>query len=510
MELETITLFDREQIQVFKNRPSSIGEFISRSIEADPSKVAIVSEEGSVTYEELGQRGQQVASTLQARFDIQKGDRLAILIGNGIDFPTLVYASSLIGCILVPINIKLAPEEISYILSHSESKLLIYHPELSAIAETMEMVKAIDLESFYKVVAETEVVSSFPLVVETDPAYILYTSGTTGRPKGAVLSHVNVVHSVLNYQSIFGTDKEYSTLIAVPMFHVTGLVGQLLHQLYNGATVYSMKKYQNEAYIQLVVDHKINFLFNVPTIFVMMSTTEMFKENDFSFVKKVAYGGSPIYQQTFELLKRAFPNAELHNAYGSTETTSPVTLMPRQYGIEKVRSAGRPVYGADIKVIDEHRTTLDVGQQGEICIRGPMVIKGYWRNEEANLSSFSDGYWLSGDIGMLDEDQYIYILDRKKDMINRGGEKIFSIEVEDVLKSHPDILEAAVIGEPDEIYGEIVKAYIVSNTLTADSVESVQEYCLTRLAKYKVPSKVLLIDELPRNASGKILKKSLK
>lgn len=509
MMLESITLFDRENIQVFQNRPHSIGAFIHQSVEVNPSKLAVVSEEESLTYKELEDRARRIAITLTTKYGVQKGDRLAILMGNGIDFPTLVYASALMGSILVPVNIKLASKEIAYILSHSESKLLVYHADLTNIAEAMDMIEKVAFQNISSEGIEHEKLS-FPEIEETDPAYILYTSGTTGRPKGAVLSHVNVIHSVMNYKTIFGTNKDYTTLIAVPMFHVTGLVGQLLHQLYNGATMYSMKKYQNETYIQLVLQHQINFLFNVPTIFVMMSTTDMFKENDFSFVKKVAYGGSPIYQQTFQLLKRAFPNAELHNAYGSTETTSPATLMPRQYDIDKVRSAGQPVHGAEIKVIDENGATLKAGQTGEICIRGAMVIKGYWKNEEANLAGFSDGYWLSGDIGTLDEENFIYILDRKKDMINRGGEKIFSIEVEDVLKSHPDILEAAVVGEPDEIYGEIVKAYIVSNTLSSESTESIRAYCLTKLAKYKVPSKIMIIKELPRNASGKILKKSLK
>ena len=274
------------------------------------------------------------------------------------------------------------------------------------------------------------------LVNDEDSAFILYTSGTTGRPKGAVISHVNTIHSLMNYKNVFKTDSSMKTLIAVPMFHVTGLVGQLLHMFYIGGTAYSMNRYQNNVYIDLMLKHKINFVFNVPTIFIMLSRIDEFQKSSFDFVRKVAFGGSPIYQQTFDLLKKAFPNAELHNAYGATETTSPATLMPVTYSESKVTSVGLPVAGADIKVINLEGEDCQLGEAGELYIKGPMVIKGYWENPEANTSNFTDGYWHSGDIGLMDEDGFVYIRDRKKDMINRGGEKIFSIEVEDVLKSH--------------------------------------------------------------------------
>ena len=263
-------------------------------------------------------------------------------------------------------------------------------------------------------------------IEETDDAYILYTSGTTGRPKGAVLSHINVVHTLMHYQRGFQTTDDMRTMIAVPLFHVTGLVAQFLHMIYVGGSSVILKKYQNEEYIQQSFDLKVNFQFNVPTIFIMMATSPLLKERSFDFVRNVAYGGSPIYQQTLERLREVFPNATYHNVYGATETASPTTMMPADYPITKATSVGRAVETAQLKVVDAAGNELGNNEIGELLIKGPMVIGRYWDNEEANKLSFIDGYWCSGDIVKIDEDGFVYVLDRMKDMINRGGEKIFS------------------------------------------------------------------------------------
>ena len=512
LTISEMTLFGRENIRVYGERPSSIAEFIHQSAETYPDKTAVSNEQGDLTYREFERVSKNLAAYLQNELHIRKGDRVASLIGNSLEFPIVCYACAMIGAIMVPINTKLSKEEIAYILNHSGARTILHQEPLQdKITDNPHLESQHDITQLIRKVARANLVNLRKTTVEeTDPAYILYTSGTTGRPKGAVISHINVIHSVMNFKNILDSDETLSTVIAVPMFHVTGLVGQLLHQFYNGGTVYSMERYQNEAYIELVQKHKINFLFNVPTIFIMMSTSRKFLENDFSFVRKVAYGGAPIYRQTYDTMKKAFPNADLHNAYGSTETTSPTTLMPAVYDESKVRSCGRPVPVADVKIVDENGEELPAGHTGELYIRGPMVVEGYWDNEEANLKNFTDGYWHSGDLGTIDEEGFVYILDRKKDMINRGGEKIFSIEVEDVLKAHPEINEAAVVGEPDSVFGERVKAFIVSPSLNETDIEAIRSYCLERLAKFKVPESIVFLEELPRNAAGKILKTALK
>ncbi|WP_142826928.1 class I adenylate-forming enzyme family protein [Planococcus soli] len=518
MELQEISLFGREGVKVFKERPQTVGEIISASSKMYGEKLAVVTEEQSVSYRQLEELATAIAANLQ-KMGITKGDRIASVVGNCAEFPLLVIACAKIGAIMVPINVKLAVEELQYIIEHSKPSVIISEQEFldkvekanqNALPVAQEKIIVIGGENSYEQLLVKDTPYHQTKVTEEDGIFILYTSGTTGRPKGAVLTHINVIHSLMNYKLFFETDDQFTTLIAVPMFHVTGLVGQLLHMLYVGGTVYSMKRYQNEEYIKRILDHKINFLFNVPTIFIMMSTSEEFQKHSFDFVRKVAFGGSPIYQQTFTMLKRAFPNAHLHNAYGATETTSPATLMPMDYPESKVTSVGLPMTVADIKIMDPEGRECTPGESGELYIKGPMVIKEYWDNPMANQNSFTDGYWHSGDLGIQDDAGFIYIRDRKKDMINRAGEKIFSIEVEDVLKAHPDVVEAAVIGEPDPVFGEKVKAFVVGPNLDADDFTDLREHCSKSLAKFKVPEEFELIDSLPRNASGKILKNTLK
>ncbi|WP_027962947.1 class I adenylate-forming enzyme family protein [Halalkalibacillus halophilus] len=520
MVTDTITLFGREDVKVYKNRVETIDDFLQRQVNMRPDQPAIVTEQESLTYQELNDQAEKIAAYFQVNHGIQLGDRIAVMIGNKHQFPLMVYACAKLGAIMVPVNIKLSVEEKAYILGHSAVKAVvleqIFENELKEILQTQPEILPdhndyyiTDGENTFHNLTDHNLPFSPVKVEETDGAYILYTSGTTGRPKGAVLTHINVVHSVMNYQYVFETDVHLKTLIAVPMFHVTGLVGQLHHLIYIGGTVYSMERYQNKKYIEYILKEQINFLFNVPTIFIMMATEQSFKENSFDFVEKVAFGGSPIYEQTFRMLQDAFPNANLHNAYGATETTSPATLMPVNYRKEKVRSVGPAVPVADIKIAKDNGKRAQIMESGEILIKGPMVIKEYWRNEEANANNFVNGYWKSGDIGIVDEDGFVYVKDRKKDMISRGGEKIFSIEVEDVLKGHEDVHEAAVVGLPDPVFGEKVKAFVVAPHIAGEEA-TLKTYCATHLAKYKIPEVIEFVDELPRNASGKILKNQLK
>jgi long-chain acyl-CoA synthetase len=521
LEMEEIKLFGRKSVRVFKDRPNNLNAVLSNSLKLFRDKEAIITEEKALTYDELDHFSTIIAANLQKECGVKKGDRVATIVGNRYQFPLVLFACVKLGAIMVPVNVRLAAEEMDYILGHSEVKVIVYENKFSEKLEEIQNQKSFPLpekhrifvidgeDRFSKLMEEKYELEAVD-VDELDPVFILYTSGTTGRPKGAVLTHINVVHSLINFQTILKTDNCMKTLIAVPMFHVTGLVGQLLHLIYIGGTAYSMEHYQNKKYIEITLQNRINFLFNVPTMFIMMSTEPEFKNNNFDFVTKVAFGGSPIYQQTFNALREAFPNAELHNAYGATETTSPATIMPVQYPESKLQSIGRAVPVGDIKIIGANGEECGIREVGELYIKGPMIVKEYWKNPEANETNFSDGYWHSGDIGFVDEDGFIYIQDRKKDMINRGGEKIFSIEVEDILKKHELIKEAAVVGIPDPIFGEKVKAFIVSDHLTEADISSIREQCLLHLAKFKVPEVYSFIEELPKNASGKILKHALR
>ncbi|MFC5588894.1 class I adenylate-forming enzyme family protein [Sporosarcina soli] len=523
-DIEQITLFGRKKINVFANRPSSLKEIFHNTVQNDCYKEALFLNGIAMTYDELDRKSTKLAASLQKKYGVEKEDRLVCLIGNNLEFPLVAIACIKIGAVMIPVNTKLTSSEIAYIIGHSKPKLIIADNELVPVVEECNK-KNKHVIPYTKVIIQTgsnpptDTIASLLTekydlqeveIDETDPVYILYTSGTTGRPKGAVLSHVNVVHSLMHYQRIFQTTNAMRTMIAVPLFHVTGLVAQFLHMIYIGGSSVILKRYNNDEYIKQSYDLKVDLQFNVPTIFIMMATSPLLKERSFDFVKRVAYGGSPIYEQTLQRLQEIFPNATFHNAYGATETTSPTALMPLHYPLTKVAAVGLPVDTAEVKVVDASGKEAGINEVGELWIKGPMVIGSYWDNPAANESSFVDGYWRSGDIAKIDEDGFIYILDRMKDMINRGGEKIFSIEVENVLKSHPEVKEAAVIAIPDDIFGEKVKAVIVSDRLQASNQDTIRSYCARHLAKFKIPEVYEFVEELPKTASGKILKHQLR
>ncbi|MFD2679754.1 class I adenylate-forming enzyme family protein [Bacillus seohaeanensis] len=511
-------------VKVFADRPSNVYEMLVNAAEKFPTKEALIKDHIRLNYQELKEQVDTVASNLLQK-QIKKGDRIALLLGNEIEFALTVLACAKIGAIFVPLNTKLTARDLIYMLTDSGAKMLITN---STLAEPLEdwltgngytpSCMLIDehqplknMYSFHDELLNDHPKSETPYQApsETDTLYIMYTSGTTGLPKGAVGSHINIIHSSLNYKHVLKTNHHTRTLIAVPLFHVTGLIGQLFHVILVGGTNVLMDRYRTEPFIELLVSEKINFMFNVPTIYIMLMSTPFFKTFSYGYVRTVAYGGAPMSKETIKDLKTYFPNASLHNAYGATETASPATIMPESYPIEKSSSVGLPVPVGDLKIVNQDGEDCGPAEIGELYIKGPMVVKGYWNNKEANASSFIDGYWKSGDIAYIDQDGFVYIMDRIKDMINRGGENIYSIEVENVLYAHPKILEASVVGVKDKLYGEEVKAYIVKKPDVELTAEEVVAFAREHLSKFKVPRYVEFIKEFPRNPGGKIIKKKL-
>ncbi|MBS4215161.1 class I adenylate-forming enzyme family protein [Neobacillus rhizophilus] len=519
-------VFDRE-VKVFTERPKTITEILNKVALKYPDKEAIVFQDIRLTYKDLKNRVDYISVNLQKRFNVNKGDRIALLLNNCVEYFLTTFACSQLGAIIVPLNTRLQEKELAFMLRHSGAKLIIvdedFKEKLDRIQEEVELP---DLEYKFLVNWKSEeknLQQYFPfevleissalnvteIVNEEDPLLIMYTSGTTGTPKGAILSHIGVVHSVINFKKTLKTNHNTKTLIAVPLFHVTGLIGQLLHMVFIGGTSVLISRYQTEVAIKIMDYEKISFLFNVPTMFIMLMSHPLFKTYNFSFVKTIASGGSSLSLVTINRLRESFPNAKLHNAYGATETSSPTTIMPVSYQDTKIASVGLPVPVAELKIVNEEMEECTANEIGELLIKGPMVVKGYWNNDKANSSAFIDGYWLSGDIAMIDEDGFVYIMDRKKDMINRGGEKIFSIEVENALYNHPAVLEAAVVGIPDQMYGEQIKAFIVKRVGEDVTGPEIQSFLAGKLANYKIPKEVAFVTELPKNPGGKVLKNVL-
>lgn len=513
------------QLKVFENRPGNLITMLEATAVKYPEREAIIMGGVRLTYKELQDKVEQIAGNLQNSLCMKKGDRVALLLGNSIEFCLLVFACARIGAIVVPLNTRLKEKELSYMLEQSGAKILFVDEEFLSKVENMRDEESIsNVQNYFLIGNETpkrkdylpfeilEQKSSVGevYVSENDPLFIMYTSGTTGLPKGAVGSHLGVIHSSINYEWVLKTNHETRTLIAVPLFHVTGLIGQLLHMVRVGGTSVLMRRYKTEEYIRLTAEEEISLLFNVPTIYVMMMSHKDFPVYTYQHVNCIAYGGASMSSDTIYMLKRYFPNAYLHNAYGATETSSPATIMPKVYDQSKIDSVGLPVPVGELKVVDDEDRPCLPGEVGELLIKGPMVIEGYWNNRAANQTSFINGFWRSGDLAKIDDDGFVYIMDRKKDMINRGGEKIFSIEVENVLYNHPKILEAAVVGIPDSIFGEIVKAVIVPKAGVTIEKQDIQGFVAGQLANYKVPKEVEFVSELPRNPAGKVMKKKLK
>lgn len=476
-----------------------------------------------LTYTQFRKLVDDAAFSLSARHGISRGDRVALLLGNSIEFCISIFAVAQLGAITVPLNNRLKSSELEFMLNHSGSCCLIvdrdYWQNISAIRASLLTVREIfyvgeDLPggtTGFKTLTSDPAPKTISVDVgEEDIAFIMFTSGTTGTPKGAMGTHMGMIHSAINYVKVFRTDPGDRTLLVVPLFHVTGLIGQLIHMIYVGGTTVLMREYKTELMIELMSRENITFTFVVPTIYVLMLMNPNLKKYSLNSYRIAAYGGAPMSMDTIHKLSEHFPKLKLHNAYGATETSSPATLLPSRDALNKASSVGLPVPVGDLKVVDENGNALPPNEVGELWIKGPMVVPGYWENPEANAREFSDGFWHSGDLARIDRDGYVYIMDRKKDMINRGGEKIFCVEVEDVLYSHPKVLEAAVVGVPDEIFGEQVKAIVIPRPGQSPDEEEIRRWVAERLADYKVPRFVEFHDQLPRNPGGKVLKSLLK
>ncbi|WP_366921718.1 acyl--CoA ligase [Metallumcola ferriviriculae] len=517
--------FERE-VLVFKDRPRTLWETLVNTENNFAHKEAIVFGKTRLTYKGFTQLCRNTAAFLSQEWDVEHGDRIALFTNNCIEFCIGVYAAAKLGAVVVPVNARFGSAEVKYVLSNSETSVLIAEPEL--LKEVVEpIMPELPLLKHVVVTSDTRVNNAVPFklmsnylnfeesevnVNEDDAAFIMYTSGTTGIPKGAVGTHLNMIHSMMNYNNIMETTHEERTLICVPLFHVTGFIAQLLHIIYAGGTVVLMTRYKTDLFTKLMDDERISYIIVVPTIYVfLVNYMRANPEYKLPKFKIAAYGGAPMAPATIKELSALLPGIRLFNAYGATETSSgPTTLLTPDVALNMSESVGKPVPVAECKVVDETGEEVPRGTAGELWIKGPIVIPGYWKNNDANIQNFTNGYWHSGDIAKMDDECYIYIMDRKKDMINRGGEKIFSVEVEEVLYRHPKVLEVAIVGVPDEVFGEEVKAVIVPKPDQQVDDEEIRAFVASNLAEYKVPKFVEILAELPRNPGGKVLKSQLR
>lgn len=510
-------------MKTYSNRPKTLSETLDYSVERFPEKIALVHGDEQVTYRELKTQVNYAAYHLRKTYGVQKGDRVALLLMNGIPFVVSVYAAMQIGAIAVPLNTKLKTRELEFMLQNSGAKVLISNLEwwdhIESIKDTIPAEKIFITSEhvpqgtlpYHFLLNEmtNEVIQED--VCEADGAFIMYTSGTTGRPKGALITHRNIIHTCLNYTYCYRLTSDDSTVIAVPVFHITGLAAQLTTFIYLGGKIVLMPMFQPKQFLELLEQEKITHVIASPTVYVMTLMEPDYTTYDVSSIRVGAFGGAPMPGETLKALKKWIPSIELHNTYGLTETTSPATIMPDEDQLRKISSVGVLSPVTEAKIVDPvTREELGSNEIGELLFKGPMVIEKYWNNTEATEKTIQEGWLSTGDLAMIDEEGFVTIMDRLKDMINRGGEKIFSVEVEDVLYSNPKILEAAIVGVADPTYGEVVKACVVLKPEQTATEEDVKKWVADRLAKYKIPTYVEFLETLPRNPNGKVIKTELR
>ena len=501
-------------MRCYSERPANVAAMLGASVDAAPSELAVVDGFTRLSYAQLDAFSGRLAAHLSMA-GVRVADRVGVMLDNGLDALLTILAVTRLGAILVPIGTRLRRPEISHILEDAEPIAVVYQgcygPELPPPGLHADL-RFDTTSDRWKALLGIDASSAAPRqkIAEDDVFAILYTSGTTGKPKGAMLTHLNVVHSCLHWQDALGLKMGERALLCVPWSHVAGLCGVLLPFLHLRGTLVLMAEFKRRAFLALAQQERITYALMVPAMYGLCLLEQDLASFDLSAWRIAAYGSAPMPEPTIRRFAEVFPQLQMANCYGATETTSPATIMPPGQGVARANSIGQAVRCADIRVMSEIGIELAPGEEGELWIGGPMVVPGYWRNPEASAASFVAGYWKSGDIGAVDNFGYVRIADRKKDMINRGGFKVYPAEVESVLAGMEGVIESAVIGQPDDMLGESVMAFVsvADESLTASDV---QAWCAQRMADYKVPGRVEISRaSLPRNANGKIQKAELR
>jgi acyl-CoA synthetase (AMP-forming)/AMP-acid ligase II len=510
--------FGDRVVPCFVERPRSVHALLAEAAARNPDGEALVCGAERLTWAEMQDATRRLAGAL-ARRGVQAGDRVALLLGNGTPFVLSHFALARLGAVTVPLSVRLQAPEIAYVLGDCGARLVIHEPELSARLPAAGEVPALErrvaagenagAESFAALRSETEPPSNPAAVSEDDTAVVLYTSGTTGKPKGAMLAHLNIVHSAMVYETCMGLTSRDRSVAAVPLSHVTGLIANVVALARCAGTLVILPTFKAADFVQLAARERMTHSLLVPAMYNLCLLQSDFAAHDLSSWRIGGYGGAPMPQATIERLAEQLPGLALMNAYGATETTSPISLMPPEETAGRGDSVGRAVPGATIVAMDEDGCEAPPGAVGELWLSGPSVVKGYWGNPDATAENIVGGFWRSGDLGTVDGDGFVRVLDRKKDMINRGGYKIYTAEVEAVLAGHPEVVESAVVAKPCPVLGERVHAFVVPRS--AVSAETLRRFCAERLSDFKVPETVTLQDEpLPRNANGKVVKRTLR
>jgi fatty-acyl-CoA synthase len=498
-------------------RNQGLGSWPARRAMMSPDRPALEFAGEVLTYREIYARVSRLATRLM-EIGIGPGDRVAYLGANHRAFVETMFATFQRGAIFVPLNFRLTAPEVDFMLRDSGSVVLVHAAELSPVVAALscrdelrftavvDAGDAIEFERWVEAAAED---TSDVEVGLDDVAMILYTSGTTGRPKGTMLTHGNLLWNTFNIMVGVDVASDEVTLISAPLFHVAALNQTLLPTFIKGACSVILPRFDVDEVYDAIERHGVTWMFGVTTMFAAVAQSPRWAEADLSSLRTLMSGGAAIPAtliQTYQSRGLTFCQG-----YGLTETAPGATFLEARESVEKVGSAGVPAFFTDVRVVRPDGSPAEPGEPGEVWIRGRNVTPGYWRDPDSTAAAFADGGWFrSGDVATVDTGGHVYIVDRLKDMFISGGENVYPAEVEAALFGHSAVAEVAVVGIPDEKWGEVGKAYIVTRPGQHVTAADLVAYARERLASYKVPKQIDLLDELPRTGSGKVQKGELR
>jgi fatty-acyl-CoA synthase len=483
-------------------RNQGIGSWTARRARKTPHRAAIGYDRRQWTYGQLHERVTRLAHGLRG-LGVGRGDRVAYLGPNHPAYLETLFATAGLGAVFVPLNFRLARPELAYILDDSGSRVFVAGPEYVDLNPTVVVG-----EPYEQLLAGQPAEPIDEPVSLDDLCLIMYTSGTTGRPKGTMLSHGNITWNSLNVLVDCDLASDEVALLCAPLFHTAGLNMTCLPVLLKGGTVVLEPAFDPVRTLDLIAERRITFMFGVPAMYNAMAACERWPDADLSSIRILTCGGAPVPEATIQTyLQRGLTFIQ---GYGMTEASPGVLLLDSDRVAAKAGTAGVPHFFTDVRVVAPDGTEVAPGQKGEVIVRGPNVMSGYWGLPEATEAAFTDGWFRSGDVAVVDGDGYVSIVDRITDMIISGGENVYPAEVEDALYDHPAVAECAVIGVPDERWGEVGQAIVVLRPGQVAEEEGILDFLNGKLARYKIPKSVRFADSLPRSGTGKVLKKLLR
>jgi long-chain acyl-CoA synthetase len=506
-----------------------VGDILRRDAKLYGKKIGLIDGEKKFSYAELNHRVNRLANGL-IRSGLEKGNKVAVMANNCHEFVEAYFAIAKAGLTVIPVSARLSPEEMSYIIDHSDSSFLIYQEAfqkgMDGIRKHIPQVKHFlcirkgpqggrdDYESFLQNFSEDEPKTQ-DVLNENDMVMIMYTSGATGKPKGVMTSHRNVMANTMTLSFEHHIVPEDITLLVMPFYHNGGLWPTMVH-FYRGGRVILLESFDVETILDFVEKEKVTFLNLVPTTLIRLIAHPDLGKYNLDSLRTIMYAGAPIALNKIREAMRKLGEHRFYTGLGSTEASGSMLSLPnRDHALEgpmaeKLPSVGRDSVNVEVRVVDAQGRDVTIGEVGEIIAKGDNIAMGYWKMPEETAETFREGWLHTGDMAKVDRDGYVFIVDRKKDMIISGGENISSKEVEDVIFRHPAVHEAAVIGVPDEEWGESVKAIVALKPGSKATEQEIIDFCKDFLSSFKKPKSVDFLDELPKNPAGKVHKAGLR